>query len=222
MGITYNASGSLKTVTEIKMNVNGTLRNVTEVWQNVSGTLRRVWPDQAYDGNIFGPPLSDGFISGVAFVYGVDYPQMLYYDYNGDKTQNKRLTSGAMPIRCVHTDSYWQVGWRSYSKIDVSKYNTLKVKITGTTGDGKNVNNFYFYFSTEANLTTSDTTKGTYLRAASVSGAAFGEYSIAFNNTLNSLKSQPLYFGVVIRTTNVGSATKDNSVNATVNYIKFE
>ena len=55
-----------------------------------------------------------------------------------------------------------------------------------------------------------------------LSGAAFGEYSIAFNNTLNSLKSQPLYFGVVIRTTNVGSATKDNSVNATVNYIKFE
>ena len=221
MGINLNVGNSIKTVSEIKMNINGTLRNVTEVWKNVNGTLRRVWPDQAYDGSIFGPPLSDGFISGVPFFNGVDYPQMLYYDYPGDKTLNKRLTSGAMPIKCVKTDSYWQVGWRSYNKIDVSKYNTLKVKISGTTGDGKPVNNFYFYFSTEANLSTSDG-KGTQLRATSVSGAAFGEYSIAFNNALNSLKSQPLYFGVIIRTTNEGSASKDNSVNATVNYIKFE
>lgn len=136
MPINYNANGSLKTVNEIKMNVGGTLRNVTEVWENVNGAMKLVWTaTTGYANGVFGGPLANGLISGVAYFEGLDSPKMLYYNYNGDKTANKRLTSGT-PTIILNMNStstyYWRVGWRSYSTIDLSKYNTIKFSIQGT------------------------------------------------------------------------------------------
>ena len=137
MGITYN-SGSLKTVSEIKINPIGTLRNVIEVWENVNGTLKQVWPDTAYDGSHFNGELRGGIINAPRNLRLSGSTGDIYRWPNGSNwgsatEMGEAVTSGALTASKESpfgTDNQYGPFFVSVGTIDFTKYS--KVRIAGS------------------------------------------------------------------------------------------
>lgn len=134
MGITYN-SGSLKTVSEIKINPSGTLRNVIEVWENVNGTLKQLWPDTAYDGSHFNGELRGGIINAPRKLRlygstGDNYRWPNSANWGGATEMGEAVTSGALNASKdspFSTDLEYGPFFVSAATIDFTKYNSVKV-----------------------------------------------------------------------------------------------
>lgn len=142
MPINYNASGSLKTVSDVKINVGGTLHQVIEVWENVNGTLKLVWPGShtAYDGTNFWGVLGSGVVWGTnitkpTLVSGLTETangaglQRYYYS----SESNGNMTSGTMEVKSSSTGTdvaYNFLGYRSKYLIDMSRYSSITVHVS--------------------------------------------------------------------------------------------